>query len=239
MKKMIFLFLFIPFLALAQGSYDYLAIVTDNGQKLARIKATQSSYKNNFLEVNRIKTVDYQELLEAEPSITKPESYFLVMELESFRHSSGTIRYSGLLGKEDGESITRLANDLSCCLFNQELCSLERDKFIMLWISLSRTIVKNHNQLNGETIDWKKESEQIALTGELVWSLLPKSWTVEDIRVFSLHDCNISANLLIDAGENIMTKIILFPELQYERKNFSYDLVEKSSRDLKHFGICK
>ncbi|MFA6514445.1 MAG: hypothetical protein WCT50_04145 [Patescibacteria group bacterium] len=237
MKKIFFLFLFVPFVAFTQEPYDYLAIVTDHGQELARIKSKPDTYKANFLERNLIKTVSYQQFLEAEPSITRPEGYFLVMELENFRQSSDTTRYFGLLGKEDKESIVKLANDLSCCLFNEELSSLKRDKFIMLWISLSRMIVKNNNQ--DKKIDWKKQSEEIALIGELVWSFLPKSWEVEDIRVFSLRDYNISANLLIDAGGNIMTKIILFPELQYERKNFSYNLVEKSSKDLKHFGISK
>ncbi|MFA6417246.1 MAG: hypothetical protein WCW61_03585 [Patescibacteria group bacterium] len=242
MKKVMFVFLlllivFSIFAQDSQNKYDYLKITQVNGKDCLNIRAKALSLGTNFLEKNPVKTVNFQKFMDSEPTITQPEGFFLCEELDDWQRKANHEHPLTLTEKRAAQRVAHLAEGVAVCLFGDSLKDLRRDQFIMLWVSLTRKAVKNrHRDLQSNFV---KESWFIAQTGELVWNLMPKSWTVEDTRAFALYrPDNLAVNLLVDPGANIMTKMILFPEIKYH-KRFSYDLVNKSSKDLKKYAIYK
>jgi hypothetical protein len=242
MKKVMFVFLLllIVFSIFAQDShdkYDYLKITRAKGKDCLNIRVKALSLGTNFLEKNPVETVNFQKFMDSEPAITQPEGFFLCEELDDWRKKTNHEYPLTLTEKRAAQWAANLAEDVAVCLFSDSLKDLRRDQFIMLWVSLTRKAIKVRNcDLQN---DFVKKSCFIAQTGELVWNLMPKSWTVEDVRVFTLSASDdLAVNLLVDPGANIMTKIILFPEVKYH-KRFSYDLVNKSSKDLKNYAIYK
>lgn len=242
MKKIFFVFLLllIAFSISAQNSqhkYNYLKITQVNGKDCLNIRAKALSLGTNFLEDNLVETVTFQKFMDSEPAITQPEGFFLCDELDDWRKNPNHDYPLTIMEKRAAQHAAHLAEGVAVCLFGDSLKDLRRDQFIMLWVSLTRKAVKNrHHDLQNNFV---KESWFIAQTGELVWNLMPKSWTVEDARVFALsRPDDLAVNLLVDPGANIMTKVILFPEIKYH-KRFSYDLINKSSKDLKNYAICK
>ncbi|QQG52777.1 MAG: hypothetical protein HY931_00900 [Candidatus Falkowbacteria bacterium] len=221
----------------AQENYDYLKITLVDGKQCLNIRVKALSLGTNFLENNPVRTVTFQKFMDSEPAITQPEGFFLCEELDDWRKKTDRQYPLTLAEQRAAQQAARLAEGAAVCLFGDSLKDLRRDQFLMLWVSLSRKAVKNSRRdLQENSV---KESWFIAQTGELVWNLMPKSWTVEDTRAFALYRPNdLAVTLLVDPGANIMTKIILFPELKYRQK-FSYDLVDKSSKDLKDYAIYK
>jgi len=220
----------------SQEPYRYLEVVIDHGDAWIKIHPKPITDRS-WLEDDCIKTVSFRQFMAAEPTITQPEGFYLVEELEAFRKVAKNLGQPSLLNQVSAKSITTLDNYLSRELFGQGLYNLERDKFFLLWLSLTRVVVKSNS--HNMYLDTKDKATQAALTGEWVWNLMVKSWTVQDVRVFVLNNPQgLAVNLLVDAGANIMTKIMVCPELSY-KKQFSYDLVEKSSKDLKKFALCK
>jgi hypothetical protein len=238
MKKMlVFAFLSLALVLNAQD-YDYLQVLVANGEKSVSLRVKPKSLGSNFLERSVIETVNFQDFLNVEPGITRPEGFFLCQELSSWEKKNDYFQASEILEQARCAYVQKLARGASSCLFADSLKNLERDKFIMLWLSLTRHTVK-HNY-HGRNLDFLEESRRLALTGKAIWDLLPKSWAVEDIYVYPLGDASgLWVNLLVDAGTNHMTKIVLFPELYYGKEKFSYDLVNKSSKDLKRFAVYK
>lgn len=214
---------------LAQEPYRYLEVVVDKGIAWVRIRPEPIKDKT-WLEDDCIKTVSFRQFASAEPVITQPEGFYLVEELERWCQVSKNLHQNYFLNQVPAKSVRILANRLSRQLFGEELYNLQRDKFFMLWLSLTRVVMKTNN--HGMYLDSKDKATQVALTGEWVWKVIARSWTVQDVQVFALHNPNASSvNLLVDAGANIMTKVMIYPELNYDKK-FSYDLVDKSSKDL-------
>lgn len=243
MKKNLFvigvliLFVIRVFAQDSQNKYDYLKITQINGKDCLNIRAKALSLGTNFFEKNPVETVNFKKFMDSEPTITQSEGFFFCKELDDWQRKADHEYPLTLTEKRAAQRVVHLAEGVSVYLFGDSLKDLRRDQFIMLWVSLTRKAVKNrHRDLQS---DFVKESWFIAQTGELVWNLMPKSWTVEDIRVFALYrPDNLAVNLLVDPGANIMTKIILFPEIKYH-KIFSYDLINKSSKDLKKYAIYK
>ncbi|MFZ2310879.1 MAG: hypothetical protein WAW11_05040 [Patescibacteria group bacterium] len=214
---------------LSQEPYRYLEVAVDNGAAWVRIRPEPIADKT-WLENDCIKTVSFRQFVAAEPVITQPEGFYLVEELERWGRVSKNLHQNSFLNQASAESVRILAIHLSRQLFGEEICNLQRDKFFMLWLSLTRAVIKTNNR--GMCLDSKDKAIQVALTGEWVWNVIIRSWTVQDVKVFALHSPNIySVNLIVDAGANIMTKVMIYPELNYEKK-FSYDLVDKSSKNL-------
>lgn len=232
------LFIFLVAAVFAQEDYDYLKITTVAGRQYVSIRARALTLGTNFLEKQPVTTVTLQKFMDTEPTITRPEGFFLCEDFNDWRKKSDHEFPLSLSQKRSAQQAANLAPGAAVCLFGDSLKDLRRDQFIMLWISLTRKAVKNsHLDLRP---DFEQKSWKLAQIGELVWALMPKSWTVEDVRVFPLAAPDAPAvNLLVDAGANIMTKIIIFPEIQYHKKDFSYDLVNKSSRDLKDYAVFK
>lgn len=222
----------------AQEDYDYLKITTIDGRQYVNIRARALTLGTNFLEKNPVSTVSFQKFMDSEPTITRPEGFFLCEELDDWRKKADHEQPLTFLEKKNARRAAQLAAGAAVCLFGDSLKDLRRDQFIMLWVSLSRKAVKS-NRRDLRT-DFNAESWRVAQIGAMVWDLMPKSWTVEDVRVFALYRPDgLAVNLLVDAGANIMTKMILFPEIRYHKKNFCYDLIDKSSRDLKNYAIYK
>ena len=222
---------------LAQEPYRYLEVVIEKGCSLVKIRPEPVANKS-WLENNCIKTVNFRQFITAEPTITQPEGFFLVQELNEWQKNSKKFTEQDFLNNVPSKSIKTLADNLANRLFGERLCNLDRDKFFLLWLNITRSVFKSNNQ--GTYLDDKDRIIQSSLTGVWVWNLIDKSWVVQDVSIFSLHDSNgQSVTLLIDAGANIMTKIMICPELYYKRKDFSYDLVNKSSQEFKNFLTCK
>lgn len=237
MKKNLVFVLLLFVLAVNAQDYDYLQVILVDGETFVNLRAKPKSL-GYTLNNNAIKTTSWQNFLEMEPGITRPGGFFLCQELNHWERNSDDLQRISLYRIANSHQLRKLATDASFCLFADSLRNLERDKFIMFWISLTRNIVK-HNS-HGSKFNFPQESQRLALTGKLIWDLLPKSWAVEDIYVYPLGDASgLWVNLLIDAGNNTITKIVLFPELYYGKKEFSYDLVNKSSKDLKKFAVYK
>jgi hypothetical protein len=236
-KRLVFVLLLLIVLATSAQDYDYLQVIVSNGETFVNLRARPKSL-GYTLNNNVIKTTSWQNFLEIEPGITRPGGFFLCQELNHWERNSDDLQRISLYRIANGRQLKKLATDASFCLFADSLRNLERDKFIMFWISLTRSIV-THGR-HGAKFNFLQESQRLALTGKLIWDLLPKSSAVEDIYVYPLSDASGTwVNLLVDAGNNVMTKIILFPELYYGKKEFSYDLVNKSSKDLKKFAVYK
>ena len=240
MKKLLFLFFIISEVS-AQEPYDYLEIIVQNGDSWVNIKPEPTDFRvENSLNQRVIKTINFETFLKIKPGITNPEGFCLMAELKDWRRASSVLCQSRLPEGISEKYVAQLAKHLSVYLFGDSLVNLEREKFIRLWISLSRAVIATSNHYEASNSTLKEQSKQAALIGELVWSLMIKSWEVEDIEVFSLHKPNdFSVNLLLDAGTNIMTKIIILPEVYYRKQKFCYDLVNKTSKDLKSFGVVK
>lgn len=238
MKKMLVsAFLFIALVVNAQD-YDYLQVLVVGGEKSVSLRVKPKSLGSSFLEKSVIKTISFEDFLEIEPAITRPEGFFLCQELSNWERKNDYFQASEILETSRRRHAQRLASGAATCLFSDSLKNLERDKFIMLWVSLTRHTIK-HNY-HGRNFNFLEESRRLALIGKAIWDLLPKSWAVEDIYVYPLGDSSgLWVNLLVDAGTNNLTKVILFPELYYGKENFSYSLVNKSSKDLKKFAIYK
>jgi hypothetical protein len=208
-----------------------------NGETFINLRARPKSL-GYTLKNSVIKTISWRSFLEVEPAITRPEGFFLCQELNHWERNSDDLQRISLSRIAHSRQFKKLAANASFCLFADSLKNLERDKFIMFWVSLTRSVVKYSS--HESRLNFPQESQDLALTGKLIWDLLPKSPAVEDIYVYPLGDASgLWANLLVDAGNNIMTKVILFPELYYGKKEFSYDLVNKSSKDLKKFAVYK
>jgi hypothetical protein len=236
-KRLVFVLLLIIVLAANAQDYDYLQVVVANGETFVNLRAKPKSL-GYTLNSNAIKTISWQNFLEMEPGVTRPGGFFLCQELNHWERNSDDLQRINLYRIANSRQFKKLAGEASFCLFADSLRDLERDKFIMFWISLTRNIVKH--QSHGSKFNFPQESQRLALTGKLIWDLLPKSWAVEDIYVYPLGDASgLWVNLLVDAGNNTMTKIILFPELYYGKEKFSYDLVNKLSKDLKNFAVYK
>lgn len=221
----------------SQEPYRYLKVVIDKGQAWVEIRPEPVANKT-WLEDDCIKTVNFHQFIVAEPTITQPEGFFLVEELDHWQKTSENFAGEHFLNQVPAKSISTLANNLAQELFGERLCNLPRDKFFLLWLSLTRSVVRtNGHRMH---LDDRSKVSQSALTGVWVWNIMTKSWTVQDVRVFVLRDAKgLAVNLLVDAGANIMTKLLICPELYYTRHDFSYDLVTKSSKDLKNFVTCK
>jgi hypothetical protein len=239
MKKLILLFwVLLANQALAQESYNYLEIVVENGDSWINIRLHPLKTEASIFEKNLIKTVSFEDFINTQPEITQPEGFYLTMELDDWNKASSILNQACLPNGIRKQYITELATSLSYSLFGDSLTNLKREQFIYLWISLSRAVVSTNNHYAPNTLDLNSKLKQSALISELVWNLMCKSWTVADVRVFVLSKPNgLSTTLLIDAGGNVMTKIIISPEIYYRKSHFSYDLVNKSSRDLKNFGV--
>ena len=215
---------------LAQESYRYLKVEVTKGAAWVKILPEPVADKT-WLEDDCIKTIGFKHFVAIEPEITQPEGFYLVEELEDWCRVSGKLHQNSFLNHVSAKAVHSLAENLSSQLFGECLCNLPRDKYFELWLSLTRAVVKTNSR--GMYLDKADKATQVALTGEWVWKVITRSWTVQDVGVYALHQPNkMSANLLVDAGSNVMTKIMIYPELQY-KKRFSYDLVDKSSRDLK------
>jgi hypothetical protein len=241
MKKIIFIFLaFSAFEVFAQEPYNYLEIKVENGDSWVNIRSIPLVLDSSIFERRLIKNVSFQEFLDAKPDITQPEGLYLTMELENWREASEILNRPHLPKGVSNKYISEMVYALSDFSLVDSVIDFDRDKFIYLWISLTRAVISRNNHHSSKTLDFKHQSKEIALAAELIWNLMPKSWTVADVNVFSLHNPNgQSVNLLIDAGGNIMTKIVVYPEYLYRHRHFSYDLVNKSSRDLKYFGVSE
>lgn len=235
MKTMLLLFwVLIEGTVMAQEPYRYLVPLIKDGVAWVQISPEPMTDKM-WLEDDVIKTVNFRQFITASPAITQPEGFYLIEELDAWKKSANSPE---LLNKVQVQAVTDLAEKVSGQVFGECLADLERDKYFLLWLSVTRAVVEsNYRHLHLAEQD---KVLQTSLTSEWVWDILIKSWTVSDVRVFYLQDENGQAiNLLVDAGANIMTKLTICPELYYKKKDFSYDLVTKSSKDLKHFVTCK
>jgi hypothetical protein len=221
---------------LAQEPYRYLEVVIEKDVAWVKILPEPKADKT-WLENNSIKAVNFNRFVAVEPTITQPEGFFLCAELDDFKQVSKNLGRPSFLNSVSSEAVSALAKNLARQLFGCSLDNLERDRYFMLWLSLTRAVMKTNNR--GMYLDKKDKATQVALTGEWVWNLIDRSWTVQDVRVFSCHNPDaFSTNILVDSGGNIMTKIMICPELHY-KKRFSYDLVDKSSKGLKNFACVK
>jgi hypothetical protein len=216
---------------LAQEPYRYLKVEVTKGVAWVKILPEPVADKT-WLEDDCIKTIGFKHFVAIEPEITQPEGFYLVEELEDWCLVSSRLHQNSFFNHVSAKAVHSLAENLSSQLFGECLCNLPRDKYFELWLSLTRAVVKTNSR--GMYLDAADKATQVALTGEWVWRVITRSWTVQDVGVYALHQPNkMSVNLLVDAGSNVMTKIMIYPELQY-KKCFSYDLVDKSSRDLKN-----
>lgn len=225
----------------AQESYDYLKVVDEKGKSYVNLRVRPE--RNGAIKeiettgCEAIRTLCFQKFLKAEPGITKKEGFLLAMELNSWQKFSASEYKLKYLTNLQEDIIWEIGEKFSLNYFNKRSEILNREESVLLWLFVTRIVVA-HGDKKLPT-DIISRTQEIALVGEFVWRSLYKSSGVSDIWVYSLHNPDkYSANLLVDASGNLLTKIMVCPELLYGKEgNLDLlDLVERSSKELKDFA---
>lgn len=242
MKKILSVVVFFLAISLsAQESYHYLKVVDGSNKSYVNLRVRPE--RNDAIEEiettgpEAIRTLCFHKFLKAEPTITKKEGFLLAMELNSWQKFSSPDYKLNYLTNLQEEVIYKLGELFSLNYFKKNSEVLNREESVLLWLFVTRIVVANGDKkLPADIIG---RTQEIALVGEFVWCSLYKSADASDIWVYSLHNPNqYSANLILDASGNLLTKIMVCPELLYGKEgNLDLlDLVERSSRELKDFA---
>ena len=242
MKSILCVFVLLLALSLsAQDSYYYLRVVEGSDKSFVNLRVRPE--RSDAIEeiettgCEAIRTISFNKFLRAEPVVTKKEGFLLAMELNSFKKLSASEYKLNYLTNLQEDIIFRIGEEFSLNYFNKRSEILNRDESILLWLFVTRIVVANGDKKL--PTDIISRTQEIALVGEFVWRSLYKSSAVSDIWVYSLHNPNqYSANLILDASGNLITKIMVCPELLYGKEgNLDLlDLVERSSREFKDFA---
>ena len=224
--------------ALAQGPYYYLEIVVENGDSWVNIRSLPLNEQSDEMSGHEgIKTISFMKFLKTKQSITKSEGFLLAMELQNWQKISQPLYQRSYLKNINEDLVDKMAEICSLSLFGKKTELLNRQELLMLWLCVSRVFV--FHDFNKVPLDFKLQSKEISLVAEFVWTAMPKNSSVSDIRIFSLHDPeSFSVSLLVDSSDNIMTKVMVCPEIYY-KDIYSLELINKSSKELKSFGALR
>lgn len=241
MKCIVCVFVLLLALSLsAQDSYCYLRVVDgDKSYVNLRVRPEREDARERIETTGceAIRTVSFNKFLKAELTITKKEGFLLAMELNSWQKFSASDYKLNYLTNLQEEVIYKLGELFSLNYFKRNSEVLNREESILLWLYVTRIVVAHGSKKL--PIDIVSRTQEITQVGELVWRSLYRSSDVSDIWIYSLHNPNqYSVNLLVDASGNLITKIMVCPELLYGKEGTLdlLELVERSSKELKSFA---